>query len=213
MKSVKVNIKIIFLLFTIISIISFGTVKYIESEIMPRGAEVLHSYAETNMFEILNTTVDEVIEKYSIDYHSLVNIIYSDDGTISALEVNYALVNKIKSEISMLVSKRLSDQDEMPVYVPLGAFSQNMYLIGKGPSLKFILVQRGCVQTDFEHDFESAGVNQTMHTLKITLDADVALMLPFYNTHTYMRTSAILSQMIINGESPDRYLNLYEGEN
>jgi len=213
MKSVKVNIKIIFLLFTIISIISFGAVKYIESEIMPRGAEVLHSYAETNMFEILNTTVDEVIEKYSIDYHSLVNIIYSDDGTISALEVNYALVNKIKSEISMLVSKRLSDQDEMPVYVPLGAFSQNMYLIGKGPSLKFILVQRGCVQTDFEHDFESAGVNQTMHTLKITLDADVALMLPFYNTHTYMRTSAILSQMIINGESPDRYLNLYEGEN
>jgi len=213
MKLVKVNIKIIFLLFTIISIISFGAVKYIESEIMPRGAEVLHSYAETNMFEILNTTVDEVIEKYSIDYHSLVNIIYSDDGTISALEVNYALVNKIKSEISMLVSKRLSDQDEMPVYVPLGAFSQNMYLIGKGPSLKFILVQRGCVQTDFEHDFESAGVNQTMHTLKITLDADVALMLPFYNTHTYMRTSAILSQMIINGESPDRYLNLYEGEN
>lgn len=213
MKLVKVNIKIIFLLFTIISIISFGAVKYIESEIMPRGAEVLHSYAETNMFEILNTTVDEVIEKYSIDYDSLVNIIYSDDGTISALEVNYALVNKIKSEISMLVSKRLSDQDEMPVYVPLGAFSQNMYLIGKGPNLKFILVQRGCVQTDFEHDFESAGVNQTMHTLKITLDADVALMLPFYNTHTYMRTSAILSQMIINGESPDRYLNLYEGEN
>lgn len=212
MKSVKVNLKFVFILFVIIGIISFATVRYIASEIMPRGAEVLHSYAETNMFEILNSTVDEVIEKYSIDYDSLVNIIYADDGTISALEVNYALVNKIKSEISMLVSKRLSDQDEMPVYVPLGAFSQNMYLIGKGPSLKFILVQRGCVQTDFEHDFVSAGVNQTMHTLKITLDADVALMLPFYSTHTYMQTSAILSQMIINGESPDRYLNLYEGE-
>lgn len=212
MKSVKVNLKFVFILFVIIGIISFATVRYIASEIMPRGAEVLHSYAETNMFEILNSTVDEVIEKYSIDYDSLVNIIYADDGTISALEVNYALVNKIKSEISMLVSKRLSDQDEMPVYVPLGAFSQNMYLIGKGPSLKFILVQRGCVQTDFEHDFESAGVNQTMHTLKITLDADVALMLPFYSTHTYMQTSAILSQMIINGESPERYLNLYEGE-
>ncbi len=212
MKLVKVNIKIMLLLFAIIGIISFGAVKYIEAEIMPRGAEVLHSYAETNMFEILNATVDEVIEKYSIDYDSLVNIIYADDRTISALEVNYAMVNKIKSEISMLISRRLSDQDEMPVYVPLGAFSKNMYLMGKGPGIKFMLVQRGCVQTDFEHEFESAGVNQTMHTLKITLDADVALMLPFYSTHTYMQTSAILSQVIINGESPDRYLNLYEGE-
>ncbi|MBR2405168.1 MAG: sporulation protein YunB [Clostridia bacterium] len=212
MKLVKINLKILLLIFAVIGVISFATVKYIEAKIMPRGAEVLHSYAETNMFEILNSTVDEVIEKYSIDYDSLVNIIYSDDGSISALEVNYALVNKIKSEISMLVSKRLSDQDEMPVYVPMGAFSQNMYLIGKGPSLKFKLVQRGYVQTDFEHQFESAGVNQTMHTLKITLDADVALMLPFYSTHTYMQTSAILSQMIINGESPDRYFSLYEGE-
>ena len=73
--------------------------------------------------------------------------------------------------------------------------------------IKFILVQRGCVQTDFEHNFDSAGVNQVMHTLKVNLDADVALMLPYYDTHTYMKTSAILCQTVISGDIPDYYLN------
>ncbi len=163
------------------------------------------------MFEILNSAVEEVIENSSFDKNQLVDIRYAANGTISSVNINYALANKIKSEVSMLISTRLSEQDEMPVYVPIGAFSDNMYFMGKGPSIKFILVQRGCVQTDFDHTFESAGVNQTMYTLKITMDADVALMLPFYNTSTKMKTSAILSQTIINGDCPEQLFKLYEG--
>ncbi len=179
---------------------------YIERMVLPRGAEILHSYAETNMFEILNSTIDEVTRKYSADYSTLVNISYTPDGDISTVAVNYSMVNAMKSEIAMIVSKKLSQQDEIPVYVPIGAFCNNIYLMGKGPRIKFILVQRGCVQADFEHSFETAGVNQVMHTLKVTLDADVALMLPFYDTHTYMKTSAILAQTVINGDIPDYYL-------
>lgn len=179
---------------------------YIQRIVLPRGAEILHSYAETNMFEILNSTIEEVTEKYSADYSTLVNINYTPDGEISTVSVNYSMVNTIKSEIAMIVSKKLSQQDEIPVYVPLGAFCNNIYFMGKGPRIRFILVQRGCVHTDFEHGFETAGVNQVMHTLKVTLDADVALMLPFYDTHTYMKTSAILAQTVINGDIPHYYL-------
>lgn len=179
---------------------------YIQRIVLPRGAEILHSYAETNMFEILNSTIEEVTEKYSADYSTLVNINYTPDGEISTVSVNYSMVNTIKSEIAMIVSKKLSQQDEIPVYVPLGAFCNNIYFMGKGPRIRFILVQRGCVQADFEHGFETAGVNQVMHTLKVTLDADVALMLPFYDTHTYMKTSAILAQTVINGDIPHYYL-------
>lgn len=179
---------------------------YVERVMLPRGAEILHSYAETNMFEILNETIGEVTKKYSATYEDIVDVKYASDGDITALTVNQHKVNAIKSEIAMVVSKKLSQQDEIPVYVPVGAFLNNIYLMGKGPRIKFILVQRGCVQTDFEHSFESAGVNQVLHTLKITLDADVALMLPFYDTHTYMQTSAILAQTVISGDIPDYYL-------
>ncbi|MBR3933537.1 MAG: sporulation protein YunB [Clostridia bacterium] len=179
---------------------------YVERVMLPRGAEILHSYAETNMFEILNETIGEVTKKYSATYEDIVDVKYASDGDITALTVNQHKVNAIKSEIAMVVSKKLSQQDEIPVYVPVGAFLNNIYLMGKGPRIKFILVQRGCVQTDFEHSFESAGVNQVLHTLKIILDADVALMLPFYDTHTYMQTSAILAQTVISGDIPDYYL-------
>ena len=179
--------------------------------VLPRGAEVLHSYAETNMFETLNDAIEEVIKSNELDRNELLDIHYADNGTISSVNINYILANKIKTEVSSLISKRLSEQDEMPVYVPLGAFSNNMYFMGKGPNLKFVLVQRGCVQTDFEHVFETAGINQTMYTLKITLDADVALMLPHYKTNTKMKTSAILSQTIINGDCPEQLLKIYEG--
>ena len=199
-------LKIIILVPVILSIVFSAAMRYVERVVLPRGAEILHSYAETNMFEILNSTVNEVTKKYSLDYSSLVDIKYTNEGDISTMSVNYGAVNKIKSEIAMEVSRKLSQQDEIPVYVPVGAFMNNIYFMGKGARIKFILVQRGCVQTDFEHSFESAGVNQVMHTLKVTLDADVALMLPFYDTHTYMKTSAVLAQVVINGDIPDYYL-------
>lgn len=205
-------IKIVVLVFIIVTVSFTFFSKWITKSVFPRGAEVLHSYAETNMFEILNSTVSEVIEKYSIKYEDLVEIKYDKFGVISSISVDYSLVNRIKSEISMIISEKLSNQDEIPVYVPLGAFTQNMYLIGKGPKIKFILVQRGVVNTDLVHSFQSAGINQTMHTIEVSIDADVALMIPFYNTHTYMKTKAILSQTIINGQCPDGYLNLYKGE-
>lgn len=199
--SVMACVVIITLLYTVF-------IKYVEKHVMPRGAEVLHSYAETNMFEILNSTISEVVSEYGIDYSDLIDVSYTQSGAIASMSVDYILANKIKSEISMRISEKLNEQDEAPVYVPLGAFTNNMFMIGKGPRVKFILVQRGCVQTDFEHKFEAAGVNQTMHTLKIVLDADVALMMPFYDTHTYMKTSAILVQTIINGECPDQYFGV-----
>ncbi len=196
---------IIYILASLSIVISLAMM-YIVRIVLPRGAEILHSYAETNMFEILNSTINEVSRKYSLDYNTLVDISYTSDGDISTLSVNYNVANAMKSEIAMIVSQKLSQQDEIPVYVPIGAFCNNIYLMGKGPRIKFILVQRGCVQTDFEHSFDTAGVNQVMHTLKVNLDADVALMLPFYNTHTYMKTSAILAQTVINGDIPDYYL-------
>ena len=199
-------IKRIMILIIVLTLAFSLIMMYIERRVLPRGAEILHSYAETNMFEILNSTVSQVVGKYSADYSSLVDINYNSDGDISGLSVNYKLANMLKSEIAMIVSQKLSQQDEIPVYVPIGAFFNNIYLMGKGMRIKFILVQRGCVQTDFEHSFETAGVNQIMHTLKVTLDADVALMLPFYDTHTYMKTSAILAQTIINGDIPHYYL-------
>lgn len=208
----KVKGRVLLLLSLMIAASAFGFIKYVESVILPRGGEALHSYAETNMFEILNSTITEVVDKYSLKHDNLVDIKYTNSGAISAISVNYVLANKIKSEISMLISQKLSEQDEYPVYVPMGVFSKNMYFMGKGPKIKFILMQRGCIQTDFSHTFESAGVNQTMHTLKIVLDADVALMLPFYSTHTNMTTSAVLSQTIINGECPEQILRLSEGE-
>lgn len=186
---------------------------YLERFVFPRGAEVLHSYAESNMFEILNLSIAEVMDKYSADYSSLVDVSYDNGGVINSVAVNYYAVNKIKSEISVMISDKLSKLDGKTVDVPLGAFSNNMYFMGKGPKIKFQLVQRGCIQTDFEHTFEGAGVNQVMHTLKIRLTADVALILPYYNTHTCMETSAILAQVIINGETPHQYLDITkEGE-
>jgi len=196
-------IKITVMVLIILSLIFTVFTRWLTKSVFPRGAEVLHSYAETNMFEILNSTIAEVVEKHSLSYGDLVELSYASDGEISALSVNHNMVNSIKSEIAMQVSHKLNLQDEYPVHVPIGAFMNNIYLMGKGPRIKFILVQRGCVQVDFEHEFQTAGVNQVLHTLKINLDADVALMLPFYDTHTYMKTSAILAQTLINGNIPE----------
>lgn len=209
MKS-ETKIKLILVAFLLVLTAISLFMKYVEKVVMPRGAEVLHSYAETNMFEILNSSITDVLDSYGKEAENIVDVKYTQNGEIASVEVNYILANNIKSDVSMLISKKLSEQDEIPVYVPLGTFTQNMYMMGKGPKIKFILMQRGCIQTDFEEELHTAGVNQTMHSLKIKMEADVALMLPFYTTSTHIETGAILSQIIINGEIPSQYLSLGE---
>jgi len=88
---------IIFVLVLLLLVFSLLMV-YFERVVLPRGAEILHSYAETNMFEILNSTISEVIEKHSLNYESLVDIKYSSDGEISLVSVDYKMVNIIKSD-------------------------------------------------------------------------------------------------------------------
>ena len=184
---------------------------YTERFIWPRGGEILQSYSETVMFDILNTTVMEVMEKYSYDNSSLIKHQYDNDGNITSFEVDYNAVNKIKSEISTRISDKLSANDNAKIKIPLGSFSKNMYFYGKGPKLSFTPIQRGLIQTDFEHEFISAGINQTMHTLKITMESDVALVIPYYDTITKIKTSAILCQIITNGNIPEQHYNLIKG--
>ncbi|MBO7288969.1 MAG: hypothetical protein J6V03_03140 [Clostridia bacterium] len=61
-KTVKIIIALIVFFMLLWSLVTF----YIQRVVLPRGAEILHSYAETNMFEILNSTIDEVIKKNSV---------------------------------------------------------------------------------------------------------------------------------------------------
>lgn len=200
--------KIIIIIMMIASILFFSCTECIKRFVLPRGAEVLHSYAENDMFEIINNVANKTIDKYNLSYDKLSDIKYDSEGKISSINVNYVMINKIKSEISATISKELTDCDDEDVYIPIGDFSNNIYLIGKGPKLHFKLVQRGCVQTDFEQSLDSAGINSVMHTLKIKVNADVALLLPFYDTHTIMNTDIILAQTVINGDCPEQIFRL-----
>lgn len=214
MKRVKKIIKILILIILVLIVLLFLGVKCINKYIFVRGADVLHSYAESNMFDILNSTVSYVLQKYENDGQSIVTINYNKDGTISYLNVDYNLANKIKSEISLLISHKLSHQDEVPVYVPVGVFTKNMYLMGKGPKIKFHMIQRGNIQSDFKESIKSGGINQTLYTLKLVFDADIGLVLPYCDINTTnMQTSVILSQMLINGDCPVQYNpRIYQGE-
>ena len=66
---------------------------------------------------------------------------------------------------------------------------------------------------DFEHEFKSAGINQTLHTVKVKIAVSGSLIVSGYHEPINVSTSVIAAQTVIVGNSPDAFTNVIENEN
>lgn len=60
----------------------------------------------------------------------------------------------------------------------------------------------GSVESDFKSSFESGGINQTVHTLYVTVRADVSVIMPFGSFPETVETSVLAGETVIVGAAP-----------
>ena len=90
------------------------------------------------------------------------------------------ILNDIQSEISRTLNENLGKNlENAKIKIPIGNFSGLIFLSGKGKEIDFDLKYSGNAMADVKSDFVSAGINQTLHEIKITINAEVTVLLPF----------------------------------
>lgn len=156
--------------------------------------------------KISNEQAKKVMEDYK--YEDLVNITKDNNGNITMISANVVTVNKMVSDISLLIQKELDKIENTKMYIRLGTFTGSKILSGRGPKIEIIIFGIGDVQTELKSEFDSAGINQTIHRIYLEVKTNVIILTPINNLQEEITTQVLLAEGVIIGEIPSTYYNL-----
>lgn len=81
-------------------------------------------------------------------------------------------------------------------------------LSGIGPNIKIKFADSGTVETKVRSEFESAGINQTIHKIYLDVSCKVSILTPYNVTDETIKNEVVLAENVIVGVVPSTYYNL-----
>jgi sporulation protein YunB len=204
-KKKKTGIKILIFLAVLISVL-FGIMKYSEYRLRPIIKSMAEAHARTIGARVTAEAINEEIARNNLTYDDLISFEKSENGKISALKTNIMNVNKLKSRLSAVILNKLSDMENVNLYIPVGNLLNGEFLSGRGPEIEVILLPVGSVATDITNVFTTAGINQTRHQIMLEVLVSVSIIMPFSVENTDISTSVSIAETIIVGDVPNMYM-------
>ena len=171
---------------------------------------VLTSAAEAQLRARAATAVNEAVfmtlSDGGVRYSDLVHVERGADGDIQALTCDAVEINRIARETAYQAQALLQSMSDEGIAVPLGAFTGIEAWAGFGPEIHMEIIPVAEVACRFVSGFESAGINQTKHSVYLEVVFEMSVVMPA-KTHRFSAISQVLiSESILVGEVPNVYL-------
>ena len=82
-----------------------------------------------------------------------------------------------------------------------------------GPNIPLKLSTSGIVETKLRSEFESKGINQTIHRVYLDVICNVSILTPYNVIEDCIKNEIVLIENVIVGVVPSTYYNLEGMEN
>ncbi|WP_245799269.1 sporulation protein YunB [Virgibacillus siamensis] len=99
----------------------------------------------------------------------------------------------------------LPNKDPTVVEIPLGQITGNSALANLGPKIPVNLELAGSVRTDVIRNVEPFGINNSLVTIYILVEADVQVVIPFTSEVEEVSTKIPIDSTVIMGPVPEFY--------
>ena len=171
----------------------------------PQLREMAAMQAKFLAVTTINRAVDEELRQHPVTYAQLSEVSRLRDGKISAVQVDPAAANDVSSRLTLAANAAISEALPRRVGIPLGTVSGIQMLTGRGPTVWFLIQPVSYVESSFLSTLESAGFNQSMHSLILRMTVTVETFCVGYHTTQQVISDVILAQTVIVGDVPDFY--------
>ena len=210
-KRLKVRYKLL-IFFVVIILLTAVFLKYSETKIRPIIASMAEAHARSIGSKVVGEAINEEIDSKNITYDDLISFEKSDNGKITALKTDIIMVNRIKSSLSVAILDKLSNMDDINLYIPVGNLINGEFFSGRGPKIEVIVLPVGSVVTNITNVFTSAGINQTRHQIMLEVHVTVSIIMPFSVESTDISTAIAIAETIIVGDVPEMYMQYGGGQ-
>ena len=192
----------------------FAVLIYGVVELDSRLRILINNYAKSQAKiisnSLINQSVFDYLESKQIKYEDLLNINKNENGTVTSVEFNTVEIAKIQAKIISMVQEKFKKDDNITIFVPIGTLSGSQFLNNRGPRIRIELATSSAAYSKISSKFISAGINQTLHQITLTVNTDVYFVMPWYRSSSSFQTEYILTETIIVGEVPEAYTNVIE---
>ncbi len=160
---------------------------------------------KNSLSNVLDRTVNEIVDDIGVRYGDMVNMEKNPDGSIAAITLNSSYINGYKADLSDRCSDRLAQFDKTVVPVPMSSIIGLAFLDNPIFNIDVTATIYGFAVTDVISKFESAGINQTRHTIYLDVKASAHAYMGLVHLNESVDETIILVETIIVGEVPQSY--------
>lgn len=174
--------------------------------VRPNLEAVCASETKRYATQVLADSVGEVLSRHPYQYSDFATLLYDDSGNVTAVETMTEQVNRLQSAMLQSVQEHLTRCRDAELTVSLGTATGVWLFVGKGPEISVRLMPIGTASVKLVSELASAGINQTCHTIRAEVTAEMQAAIPFSRTTAEVTYTCLLSETVIVGTVPESYL-------
>lgn len=138
--------------------------------------------------------------------------VHKTQDQISYAELNSITVNMFSARCVLAANDKLTQLGKQGVDLPVGTASGIPLFAGRGPMLRMYFFPEGAIRALISSEFRSAGINQTLYRIELTLLADISIVLPGMVEVDTVTLSIPIAEEVIAGQVPDVYTSVADQE-
>ena len=173
----------------------------------PRIISVSKRFAENEISMIVDEEIKELMLNEFLSYDKITLIQRDADGRINSVSINSVLINNFANDLDIKIGNRVDTTDAIENSVYLSSLIGSDFLCGFGPKIPIRFQPISVTNADITHSFEEAGINQTIHSVILTVSIDVEILMPFSHSTITVNSQMPIAQTLIVGTVPDTYFN------
>jgi sporulation protein YunB len=181
---------------------------YADFVMRPALYEIARVRAVKIATEAIHQAVIKKVADSGIHYDDLINIHKDSQGKVVLMQADTIRLNQLSSQVTLTVQDTLNKIRDEDVRIPLGQLSGIYALANLGPGIKVSILPVGTVKVDLNDKFETAGINQTRHSIYLRFETEVRIVIPLKSGESKVVTEVPFSESIIVGEVPGTYVSL-----
>ena len=141
-----------------------------------------------------------------VDYRQLITVEKNSQNDVVLLTANSNAINTLARSAALTTQGKINGLFADSIKIPLGTLSGIPLLNELGPHLKIEVSPVGTVSCAFTSEFETAGINQTLHRIYLTVQSTVDVIIPSSHQIVETETPVLVCETVIVGKVPDTFL-------
>lgn len=187
-----------------------GVTVLFRKKLAPMAEELLTTQVDNQASDAINEAIAERIADGEITYDQIITVEKNAQGAVTAMQTNITEVNRLKTDILKSIDAKLENLSVEELGVPIGSVILPELFSGKGPKIPVRVLAVRTSDAIFHSNFESAGINQTLHSIYIDIHVVVTILTWTGTQEIAVDASVVAAETVIVGSVPATYFGMEE---